>query len=186
MSKSPAALALLALLGVAIAASHVQPQQVDGHWVVAVSGRPVDAWGLWRQQLNTWRRDCSAVHDIAPGQALHQDAWQTLHDYAPPHSHSAQLHRLQQLGPWLLAQAAFDDRPPVVALLHGSPGAWAVWPQGLWSGSTHPLEPGPFIRDYLQARSPEAPAALWACLDPAPALWPRPGQSAARAHGAAR
>ena len=176
MSKSPAALAVLGLLLAGIAISHVQPLQVDGQWVLSVSGRPVDAWGLWRERLNAWRRDCSAVALIAPGQPLHTQAWQTLREYAPPHSHSAHLHQLQQAGPWLLAQAAFADRPPVVALLHGSPGAWTVWPQGVWSGSTHPLVPGPFIRGYLQSRNPQAPAALWACLDPVPALWPRPGQ----------
>ena len=66
-------------------------------------------------------------------------------------------------GDWMLASVRFASLHPALALLRREAHGWEVVQGGVWSGSTHPFLPGPFIRHFLERRVPEVPADLLAC-----------------------
>lgn len=67
-----------------------------------------------------------------------------------------------------MAQLQFSQLQDAVVLLHETPEGLSITPQGIWSGTTHPLHGGSFIRRYLRTQAPEAPADLIRCFDPVP------------------
>lgn len=165
--RSRAALTLLALLVLAVPLSHLQLQQVDGRWLLAVDGRQVDVAGHASDRINRMLRDCQDVRALDPQQPAHARVAAALGQYSAPDSLDLRLVNLWQRGEWLLAEVEFKTLAPVVVVLHGGAERVQVLAQGVWSGSTHPHWPAPFIRHYLASRVHEAPADLLACFEPA-------------------
>jgi len=164
--RSRAALTVLGLLSLAVPLSHLQLQQVDQRWLLDVDGRLVDVAGQWSDRMNHMLRDCTQVHVVPPNEAMHAQALKTLQQHSPPDSLELRLSRLWQMGDWLLAEVDFERLAPAVVLLRHHETALEVVTSGVWSGSTHPHWPAPFIRQYLARRVLEAPAALLNCFDP--------------------
>ena len=164
--KRPAALTLLLACLVLVPLSHLELRAADDSWLLVVDGRPVDVRGQAAEHWNRWRRDCGRILPLAAGDAVHAEVLQAVRQYSPPDSHSAQLQQLLRSGDWAVAEVRFGLLQNAVVLLQQGPGGWRVQPQGIWSGTTHPYRYAPFVRRYLQAQVPKAPAGLIQCLDP--------------------
>ncbi|MFM8864780.1 MAG: hypothetical protein ACKOFG_07645 [Limnohabitans sp.] len=161
--KRRTALLVLAVVTVTVSLSHLELQQVDERWLLHVDGRPVDLAGGLAEWRNRRVRDCRQVQALAPEDPRSALALQALQAHSPPDSLSAAITGLWARGDWMLASVRFASLHPALVLLRQAPQGWQVVQGGVWSGSTHPFHPGPFIRRYLQDRVPEAPADLLAC-----------------------
>jgi len=166
--KRSTALSVLLAVAVLVPLSHVEVQSTDDTWLLRVDGRPVDLAGAVSQAYTRWRRDCGRVQQLGATQPVHAAALQVLRGHSPPASASAELRSLARQGDWLLAQVRFGHLQDAVVLLQASSQGWRVDTAGIWSGTTHPLRPEPFIRRYLQRRVPDAPTDLLDCLEVQP------------------
>lgn len=173
--KSRAALTLMVLLLLAVPISHLQLQQVDQRWLLAVDGRQLDVAGQWSDSLNRWLRDCSLVRVVPAQEGTHAQVVKAIGQYSPPDSQELRLSGLWQKDDWLLAEVDFTRLAPAVVVLWHQQGAWEVHTSGVWSGSTHPHWPASFIRQYLGRKVPQVPPDLLACFDPSPTLFQRAG-----------
>ncbi len=166
--KRQTALRVLAVLTVAVALSHLELERRDGRWLLRIDGRPVDLAGRWAEVRDRLLHDCRQVQALTPDDPRSALALQAVQAHSPPDSLSAVLAGLWVQGDWMLASVQFANLHPALTLLRRGPQGWQLVPGGVWSGSTHPFRPGPFIRQYLQQRAPEAPADLLACHAGAP------------------
>lgn len=162
--RSRAALAVLLGLAVLVPISHLQIRTFDGIWFVLVDGRPVDVTGWMAERWAALVRDCRQVQPLQASDPRHTSALDALRVYSPPASSSARIVSLSVQGDWLLAQAQFEQLQTAVVLMNLSPQGMVIAQGGIWSGQTHPHRPNPFIRRYLRARVPEAPADLTTCF----------------------
>jgi hypothetical protein len=193
MRRRPLALIVLLALGAVLSVlNHVRVVGHDDGWLVEVDGRPYDLMGALSER---WRPDepsCAAVQALGPASPAWARALGAARVHSPPDSHSAQLLSLHRMGAFYIAELAFDQLEPAVVLLRaaGRPGTTTVpsdstadsdrlqiLDQPLWSGSTEPWRPGPFIRRYLRSRAPDVPGALIDCFQPLSPGFARPGIS---------
>ncbi len=156
---------VLVAMAIGLPLSHLEIQASDDSWLLLVDGRPVDVAGQLSQWHTQLTRNCSPVKDLSAADRLHAEALMAVRHYSPPDSLSAQIAHVIQQDKWLLAQVQFSDLQAAVVMLTDS-GQGLTIPEGaVWSGSTHPHRPDPFIRRYLRSRVPTAPADLIACFE---------------------
>ncbi len=170
--KRRTALWALAAVVVGVTWSHLEWTAQDERWILRVDGRPVDVLGQMAQLWNRHTRDCRAVHTLALHDPTAQTALTTLRQHSPPDSQSARITQLLQQHDWLLATVHFTQLTSAVVLLRVEGTAMRVVEGGIWSGTTHPHAPEPFIRHYLRTRVPEVPAELLACWTAEPLISP--------------
>jgi hypothetical protein len=173
--KKYVALSLLAVTALGVIASHLEVQRYDDGYFLRIDGVPVDASGHASEALNRATRRCDAVAQRSPSD-LSSDPSATavkglISDYSPPDSERLQLRQLLSLGPWFLAEVEFSDLQPAVILIEQNAQGLSIHNDSIWSGSTQPWVPGPWIRRYLRQRAPLAPPALWDCFDTTPSLF---------------
>ena len=164
--KPRVAVAALMVTALCVTLSHFEWQQSDNGHLLVVDGRPVDAQGWLSDQVNRMRRDCSQVTRLQVQDERLAAAMWALKTYSPPASQTARISAAWTTDQWLLVEAAFDDLLPAVVLMTRVDTRWAIAPQGIWSGQTHPWMAAPLIRDYLARQVPAAPGHLLACFDP--------------------
>jgi hypothetical protein len=152
-------------MAIGLPLSHLEIQASDDSWLLLVDGRPVDVAGYFAEKRTQLTRNCSPVKDLSAADRLHAEALRAVRHYSPPDSLSAQLVHAIRQDKWLLVQVQFSDLQAAVVMLTDS-GQGLTIPEGaVWSGSTHPHRPDPFIRRYLRSRVPTAPADLIACFE---------------------
>ncbi len=162
--KRTTALAVLTAVVVLVPLSHVEIASSDDSWLLMVDGRPVDVAGIVSDQYAALTRDCRPVQRLQPQAPAFAAALEAIRHYSPPDSTSAQMLSLLRHEHWLLAQVRFAHLQNAVVLLRDSGQGLTVPDGGVWSGATHPHRADPYIRRYLQARVPDAPHQLLACL----------------------
>ena len=156
---------VLVAMAIGLPLSHLEIQASDDSWLLLVDGRPVDVAGhlaQWRTQLT---RNCSQAQDLPEADRLHADALQVIWHFSPPDSLSAQMVQLIAQDGWLLAQVRFSGLQESVVVLAPSDRGLTIPEGAVWSGTTHPHRPDPFIRRYLRSKAPAAPADLTACFE---------------------
>lgn len=162
------ALVLLSACLVLVPLSHVEIEAMDDTWLLRVDGRAVDVSGQLAGHWNRLMRDCRAIEHVPENAPLHARALEAVRQYSPPDSQSAQLRSLVRRSDWALAELRFSRLPDSVVLLRETPAGLDIEPRSVWSGTTHPLDTGSFIRRYLQKQVPEAPLELTRCFEPTP------------------
>ncbi|WP_090137901.1 hypothetical protein [Limnohabitans sp. DM1] len=172
--KPRVAIAALLVTAVWVTLSHFEWQKFDNGHLLVVDGRPLDVQGWLSDRLNRLRRDCARVTRLQPQDERLTSALVVLKAYSPPASHTARVSAAWATDQWLLVEAAFDDLLPAVVLMTRVDTRWAIAPQGIWSGQTHPWMAAPLIRDYLERQMPAAPGHLLACFDPTESTMPSP------------
>ena len=158
------AILVATLIGVAL--SHVEWSQADNGHLLVVDGRPVDVQGWLNNLLNRVQRDCTVVQTLQAQDPLLLAPLQALREHSPPASRSARVAGAWASDGWMLLEVEFDALLPAVVLMQKTGTNWALLPQGVWSGQTHPWQAAPLIRAYLSRQVASAPAALLACFDP--------------------
>lgn len=166
--KRSTGLTLLTACVVLVTLSHLDLQSADDSWLLVIDGRPVDVAGHVAERWNHLARDCRQVEHVAAEQPFHARTLQTVREYSPPDSASAEVRRLIRSGDWALADLQFSGLQNAVVLLHETTQGLRILPEAMWSGTTHPLHEASFIRRYMRLRAPEAPADLIRCFDPQP------------------
>lgn len=166
----------LALVGTLLL--HVRVESRDGAWLLSVDGRALDLRGALADPLNRLGRDCSGVATLQRADPDWSAALAQVRDHSPPDSRSAELVTLQRSGDWLVAEIAFGTLEPAVLVLQRQGARWQIADAAIWSGTTAPWRPGPFIRQFVGARVPGLPPALLACLSPSGFDAPGAGLSA--------
>ena len=161
--KRRTALLALAVVTVLVSLSHLELEQHDDSWLLRIDGRPVDLAGQVAELRERLLRDCRQVQTLTHDDPRTALALQAVQNHSPPDSRSASMTGLWAQGDWMLASVQFASLHPALALLRREPHGWQVVQGGVWSGSTHPFRPAPYIRRYLERRVPEAPADLLAC-----------------------
>lgn len=161
--KRQSALLALAVVMVSVSLSHLEMEQTDDSWLLRIDGRPVDLAGRVAEVFNWLGRDCRQVESLTPDDSRSALALKTLQAHSPPDSLSASIDGLWSQGDWMLAQVRFESLHPALVLLRLEAHAWQVVHAGVWSGSTHPFRPGPFVRRYLERRVPGVPSDLLGC-----------------------
>ena len=143
---------------------HLELEKSDDSWLLLVDGRTVDVAGYFSQQLTFLTRRCDQVDIVVPTEPLHVQTLKTIRLYSPPHSFSAQLLQLNRQNDWLLAQVRFDELQDAVILLKQSGQKIFIPTGGIWSGSTYPHLPEPFIRRFIRNKVPVVPDELMSCF----------------------
>lgn len=161
--KRRTGLLLLAIVAVLVPLSHLEFAQTDDSWLLRVDGRPVDLAGWVADGLNRLRRDCRQVEQVPADDLRSQLARQVLQAHSPPDSLSVSVDGLWAQGEWMIAVLRFERLQAAVALLQHTAAGWQVARGGVWSGSTHPWRPGPFVRRYMASRVADVPVNLLAC-----------------------
>ena len=149
---------------VALPLSHLEIHASDDSWLLRVDGRPVDVAGYVSERYTQLTRQCNQVQVLRPTDPLHAQALNAIEQYSLPDSLSARLLHAIRQDDWLLVQVKFRNLQDAVVLLRASRQGLEVVKDGVWSGATHPHQPEPFIRRYLQGRVPAAPADLTECF----------------------
>jgi hypothetical protein len=157
--------ALMATL-IAVTVSHVEWVQADGGHLLMVDGRPLDAEGWLRNQVNNLRRNCDDVQVLQAHDQRLPLALKALKNFSPPASQSARVAGASARSDWVLLEVEFDDLQPAVVLMQKNGTDWVVAQRGIWSGQTHPWLAATHIRAYLARQVESAPADLLACFDP--------------------
>jgi hypothetical protein len=152
-------------LALLVPLSHLEIQASDDSWLLLVDGRPVDVAGYLSDRSTQLVRDCRQVQVLQPTDPWHADALRAIRHESPPDSLSAQLVHLTRQDAWLLAQVKFSDLQAAVVVLTASERGLTMAQGAVWSGTTQPHRPDPFIRRYLRSRVPAAPADLIACFE---------------------
>ena len=165
MKPHVALTALMAAL-IAVTMSHLEWVQADGGHLLMVDGRPLDAEGWLRNQLNSLRRNCKDVQVLQANDKRLELALQALKNFSPPGSLSARVAAGSMRHDWMLLEVEFDDLLPAVVLMQKNGADWGVEQRGIWSGQTHPWLAATHIRAYLARQVESAPANLLACFDP--------------------
>ncbi len=156
---------VLVAMAIGLPLSHLEIQASDDSWLLLVDGRPVDVAGHLSQWHTQLTRNCRQLQGLPTSERLYADALQTIRQFSPPDSLSAQMVQLTGQGDWLLAQVRFSGLQESVVLLASSERGLTIPKGAVWSGTTHPHRPEPFIRRYLRSKAPAAPADLTACFE---------------------
>ena len=165
MKPHVALTALIATL-IAVTVSQLEWVQADGGHLLMVDGRPLDAEGWLRNQLNSLRRECTDVQVLQADDQRLPQALQALKNFSPPASQSARVAAASVRSDWMLLEVEFDDLQPAVVLMQKNGADWVIAQRGIWSGQTHPWLAATHIRAYLARQVESAPADLLACFDP--------------------
>ena len=144
---------------------HLSIEPSDDSWLLLIDGRRVDVAGYVSQQLTTLTRRCDQVEIVLPSDPVHAQALNTIRQYSPPDSFTAQLLQLSRQHEWLLAQVKFDRLQDAVVLLTQSSNEIIIPTGGIWSGPTHPHRPEPLIRRFIRGSVPSVPEQLMRCFD---------------------
>lgn len=144
---------------------HLELESSDDSWLLLVDGRPVDVVGYFSEQFTSLTRRCNQVEMVIPGDPLQEQALNAIRQYSPPDSFSAQILQLTRQHDWLLAQVKFDQLESAVVLLTQLDQKYSIPTGGVWSGSTHPHRPEPFVRRFIRANVPLVPAQLMSCFE---------------------
>ncbi|MDI9330414.1 MAG: hypothetical protein QM527_03675 [Alphaproteobacteria bacterium] len=153
-------LLVLVLLGVGLVFNHVRWVKFDGRLILEVDGRPVDAVGMVKNQLNALTRDCNEVSNHGAEHPLHQQVWAVVQGYSPPQSMSGQLIGVWAYQGWVLAEAEFAELLPAVVTLKRVEGQWNIVSNAVWSGNVRPWKAAPLIRDYIAMQASGLPGKL--------------------------
>ena len=173
MKPHVALTALMATL-IAVTMSHLEWVQADGGHLLMVDGRPLDAEGWLRNQLNSLRRKCTDVQVLQAADHRIPLALRALKNFSPPASQSVRVAGASARSDWMLLEVEFDDLQPAVVLMQKNGADWVVAHRGIWSGQTHPWLAATHIRAYLARQVESAPADLLACFDPKGGRAPSP------------
>jgi hypothetical protein len=173
MKPHVALTALMATL-IAVTVSHLEWVQADGGHLLMVDGRPLDAEGLLRNQMNSLLRNCTDVQVLQADDKRLPLALQALKKFSPPASQSARVAAASARSDWMLLEVEFDDLQPAAVLMQKDGADWVVAQRGIWSGQTHPWLAATHIRAYLARQVESAPADLLACFDPKGGRAPSP------------
>jgi len=172
--KPHVALSALIVTLIAVTLSHLDWVQVDGGHLLVVDGRPVDAEGWLRNQLNSLSRNCDDVTVLEKEDERLALALPTLKEYSAPASTSARVLAASVRGDWMLLEVEFDTLLPAVVLMQKTRSNWVISPRGIWSGQTYPWLAATTVRAYLARQVESAPSDLLACFDPTVSAAPPP------------
>jgi hypothetical protein len=164
--KPHVALTALMATVIAVTVSHLEWVQADGGHLLMVDGRPLDAEGWLRNQMNSLLRNCTDVQVLQADDQRLPLALQALKNFSPPASQSARVTAASARSDWMLLEVEFDDLQPAAVLMQKDGADWVVAQRGIWSGQTHPWLAATHIRAYLARQVASAPADLLACFDP--------------------
>ena len=164
--KKRTSLAVLLLVTLAVAASHLGWVTRDNGTLMVLDGREIDVVGMANDQWTQWTRNCQGVARLQPADTRYQTAVALISAYSPPHSADLRNASVWAMDDWLLAEAEFAALLPAVVSIHLAGGQAQIMSQAVWSGYTKPWKAAPFIREYLVRQAPEMPSALAACFDP--------------------
>lgn len=163
--KRHVAVIVLAVTTALVIDLHVDWRRADNGVLLRVGEQDVDVLGHARQIWTRLTRRCDGVQPLRAGSPEWETALNAIRDYSPPDSRSARLIALTRQGDWLLGQVNSDILMPAVVTLQARGADLNLVPNGIWSGSTWPWLPTPWIRDYLMRQAPGLPVALTDCLE---------------------
>lgn len=163
MKRHVAAVVALVLTLVVID-SHVDWVQLDGRSLIEVNGHRHDLLGWAAEQMQHWRRNCSAVQTLSADHPTAQAVLTEIQQHSLPDSRSARGLQVLQQGDWSVAEVAFDTLNPSIVVLRLQAGQWRVQDKAVWSGATAPWHSGDFVRRYLRQQAPDLPQALLSCV----------------------
>ncbi len=181
--KRHVAAIVLAVATVLVIDLHADWRRADNGVLLRVGEQDVDVLGHARQAWTRLSRHCAGVQALRSGDAEWETALSAVRDYSPPDSHSAQLIAPTRQGDWLLGQVNSDVLMPAVVTLRAQGPQLRLVPNGVWSGSTWPWLPTPWVRDYLVRQVPDLPDTLTDCLEidaRSQLLQPAPAPAASR------
>ncbi len=169
--KKHVAATLLALTTLGVLNAHIDWVAQDGGYLLRVQEKNRDVRGWAEDQLNVLLRSCASVQTHTATSPLGEQVLRQVRAYSTPQSLSARLLGLQQQSDWLLGEFAFEQLNPAVVMFKVTDGQPVLQQDGIWSGTTEPWRPGPWIRRYLAQRGPELPAQLLRCYEPTSGLF---------------
>ena len=164
--KQKTRLTVLAIVLIAVVASHINWTEDDLGYLLTIDGKPIDLIGHIKNKVTTATRHCESVVRVLPSQHKYRIAQTLINDYSPPDSSQSQIASVWSMDSWLMVEVEFKNLLPAVVLIQNANSSPSILAEGIWSGYTSPHKSAPFIRDYLSHQVDAAPAQLINCFDP--------------------
>jgi hypothetical protein len=149
----------------AILSTHFGLEVLDNRPLVTVDDVRVDLVGHLLDTVNTLTRNCTQTQVVSPQSTLFSQTHTFIEAYSAPASTNPNILKLRTQEDWLLAEVEFAQLQTAVILLDSAALHQAGKQVWVWSGPTAPWLPGPFIREWLAKKAPQAPSALIDCFE---------------------
>ncbi len=159
-------LKLLAVILIAVAASHIHWIEDDLGYLLTIDDRPIDVIGNIKNEVTKVMRNCESTVRVLPEQDKYKIAQTLISNYSPPDSSQAQIASVWSIDSWLLVEVEFKNLLPAVVLIQNVNSSPSILAEGIWSGYTNPHKSAPFIRNYLSHQVNAVPAELINCFNP--------------------
>lgn len=156
---------VLLMVFVGVFLNHFSFQKKENGYLLMVDGREVDVIGIAQDQWLKAARNCENVLALEPTTQKYAEIKQLVQAYSPPNSESAHIVSLMATHNWYLAEVTFKELLPAVVLIQQTDAGLQIVPNAIWSGETHPWRAGPYIRNYISNKVPNAPQAILDCFE---------------------
>ena len=149
--------------GLAYGLSHVE--RYESSFIYVTKDRAYDPLGISRDIYNQLSRDCSSVVTLSS----QTEDWKTIQSLlshlSEPKETPTPLTIMRE-GNWFLVESDFVQLEPAIFLIEKRNQGLAMSKDAIWSGTPGPWKPGPEIRKFMQAKSPQTPSSLIRCFKP--------------------